>query len=39
MNLEDIPPMFDDWVRLQNEQGGYAGEIRITIANEIGLKF
>lgn len=29
--------MFDDWVRLQGPDGAYAGEIRITIANEIGL--
>jgi hypothetical protein len=39
MKLEEMPPMFDDWVILQNpKNGAYAGEIRITIANEIGLK-
>lgn len=37
--------MFDDWVRLQGTSlqgqgpsaGAYAGEVRITLANEIGL--
>jgi len=40
MKLEEIPPIFDDWVRLQSPKGdgSIMGEIRVTIANEIGLK-
>ncbi len=39
MKLEEIPVMFDDWVRMKSPlDGSYAGEVRLTIANEIHLQ-